>query len=95
MRIYIPNLWITGATFDCGIYGSAEVTPVERRECLYDVDIHVSPPYRKTREEAHDVKSIIIEVVGLRLGDWIFDADGTTKIESDVQELYALAYLEY
>jgi hypothetical protein len=95
MQIYIPNLHITGATFDCGKYGSAEVTPIERRECLYDVDVQVSPSYRKSREEAQDVKSIIVEVVGLRLGDWIFNADGTTNIESDIEELYELAYLEY
>jgi hypothetical protein len=62
---------------------------------LYDVDVQVSPSYRKSREEAQDVKSIIVEVVGLRLGDWIFNADGTTNIESDIEELYELAYLEY
>ncbi len=95
MQIYIPNLHITGATFDCGKFGSAEVTPVERRECVYDVDIHVSPSCRKTREEAQDVKSIITEVVGLRLRDWIFNADGTTDIEMDVEAAYELEYIEY
>lgn len=95
MQIYIPNLHITGATFDCGKFGSAEVTPVERRESVYDVDVQVSPSYRKTREEAHDVKSMITEIICGRLRDWIFNHDGTTNIESDVEEMYELEYLEY
>lgn len=95
MQIYIPNLWIIGATFDCGKYGSAEVTPVERRENLYDLDIHVSPSYRKTREESHDVKSIIAQAISERMNDRTFEPDDTTNIESDIEELYELAYLEY
>lgn len=95
MQIYIPNLHITGATFDCGKFGSAEVTPVERRESVYDVDVQVAVSYRKTREEAQDVKSIIVEVVGLRLRDWIFNHDGTTNIEADVEAAYEVEYIEY
>lgn len=95
MQIFILKLWMSGATFDCGKYGSAYITPVERRENFYDVGIHVSPSYRKTREEAHDMKNIIADVISERMNDRTFEPDGTTNIESDIEELYALAYLEY
>lgn len=95
MQIYIQNLHITGATFDCGKYGSAEVTPVERRENLYDVDLHVSPPYRRTFEEARLVESIIQEIISERMNDRTFEPYDTTNVESDIELMYLLAYLEY
>lgn len=95
MQIYIPNLHITGAAFDCGKFGSAEVTPVERRESVYDVDIHVSPSYRKTREEAQDTEAMIEDAIAVRLVARAFEPDDTTHIESDVQELYELEYIEH
>lgn len=95
MQIYIPKLHITGATFDCGKFGSAEVTQIVRGECLYDVDIHVSPSYRKTREEAIDTKTMIEDVISSRLLARAFEPDDTTNIELDVQEAYELEYLEY
>ena len=95
MQIYIPNMHITGATFDCGKFGIAEVTPAERRESVYDVEVQVSPSYRKTREEAQDVKSIIEDIVPVWLVSRAFNHDGTTNIEPDVEEMYELEYIEY
>lgn len=94
MQIYIPNLHITGATFDCGKFGSAEVAPVEHRESVYDLDIHVLLTYRKNFEEARLLESIIQEIISERLNARTFEPDGTTNIESDVDLMYLLAYLE-
>ena len=95
MQIYIPKLHITGATFDCGKYGSAELTPIERRGNLYELDIYVSPSYRTTREEAQHTKSIIEAVISERLNARTFEPNDTTNVESDIELMYLLADMEY